>query len=202
MGRCIVYTIIRLLLLICPFIFHFSFSPIFEHDFVTLFSGAVGPRRFKFVTHMENRWLYRVYWNQAAAHIRPFIFSFFFLSNFQTLKVFVTLFSGTVRPRSWNFVYMWTVGRCIVFTEIRLLLHILSLYSFFFLSNFQTLKVFVTLFSDEFFGTLFSAGWLGCAMLLGSFHCWGILLLLHIVGQGPAVLAAGAGWVGYSFYIF
>ena len=25
---------------------------------------------------------------------------------------------------------------------------------------------------------------------------------MHIVGQGPAVLAAGAGWVGYIFYIF
>ena len=78
----------------------------------------------------------------------------------------------------------------------------LSLYSFFFLSNFQTLNVFVTLFSDEFFVTLFSAGWLGCAMLLGSFQCRGVLLLLHIVGQGPAVLAAGAGRVGYNFYIF
>ena len=31
--------------------------------------------------------------------ICPFICSFFFLSNFQTLKIFVTLFSGTVRPR-------------------------------------------------------------------------------------------------------
>ena len=29
----------------------------------------------------------------------PFISSFFFLSNFQTLQIFVTLFSGTVRPR-------------------------------------------------------------------------------------------------------
>ena len=27
-------------------------------------------------------------------------------------------------------------------------------------------------------------------------------VLLHKVGQGPAVLAAGAGWVSYSFYIF
>ena len=43
--------------------------------------------------------MYRVYQNHAAAHIRPSIFSFFFLFNFQTLKVFVTLFSGTVRPR-------------------------------------------------------------------------------------------------------
>ena len=31
--------------------------------------------------------------------IRPFISAFFFLSNFQTLKLFVTFFSGTVRPR-------------------------------------------------------------------------------------------------------
>ena len=26
--------------------------------------------------------------------------------------------------------------------------------------------------------------------------------ILHLVGQGPAVLAVGAGWVGYIFYIF
>ena len=32
-------------------------------------------------------------------HIRHFISSFFFLSNFQTLKDFITFFSGTVRPR-------------------------------------------------------------------------------------------------------
>ena len=50
----------------------------------------------KLVTHMENGWMYRVYRNHAAALICPF---FFFLSNFQTLKIFVTLFSGTVRPR-------------------------------------------------------------------------------------------------------
>ena len=30
--------------------------------------------------------------------IHPFISLFFFLSNFQTLDVFVTLFSGTARP--------------------------------------------------------------------------------------------------------
>ena len=45
-------------------------------------------------------------------------------------------------------------------------------------------------------------GWLGWVMALGSFQCRGVLLLLHIVGQGPAVLAAGAGRVGYIFYIF
>ena len=42
-------------------------------------------------------------------------------------------------------------------------------------------------------------GWLGWAMVLGSFQCQGVLLLLHIVGQRPAVLAAGAGQVGYIF---
>ena len=38
-------------------------------------------------------------------------------------------------------------------------------------------------------------------MVLGSFQCRGVLLLLHIVGQGPAVLP-GVGRVGYIFYIF
>ena len=46
------------------------------------------------------------------------------------------------------------------------------------------------------------SGWLGRAMVLGSFQCRGVLLLWHTVGQGPAVLAAGAGWVGYFFYFF
>ena len=39
-------------------------------------------------------------------------------------------------------------------------------------------------------------GWLGRAMVLGS-----ILLLRHMVGQGPAVLAAGAGRVGCFFLL-
>ena len=44
--------------------------------------------------------------------------------------------------------------------------------------------------------------WLDRAMVLGSFQCQGILLLRHMVGQGPAVLAADAGWVGYALFIF
>ena len=39
--------------------------------------------------------------------------------------------------------------------------------------------------------------WLGWAMVLDSFQCRGVLLLWHMVGQGPAVLATGTGWVGY-----
>ena len=43
--------------------------------------------------------------------------------------------------------------------------------------------------------------WLGWVMVLDSLQFRGVLLLLHIVGHGPAVLAAGAGWVGYIFHL-
>ena len=36
-------------------------------------------------------------------------------------------------------------------------------------------------------------------MVLGRFQCRGVLLLWHLVGQGPGVLAAGAGRVGFFF---
>ena len=39
-------------------------------------------------------------------------------------------------------------------------------------------------------------------MVLGSFQCGGVLLLLHMVEQGPAVLAAGAGWMGCFYVVF
>ena len=80
--------------------FSFSFFSNFQTlmFFSTLFSRTVRPRRLKRFTHMENGWMYRAYRNHAAALIRPFIFSFF-LSCFQILKFFVTLFSGTVTPR-------------------------------------------------------------------------------------------------------
>ena len=39
-------------------------------------------------------------------------------------------------------------------------------------------------------------------MVPGSFKCRGVLLLWHLVGQGPAVLAVGAGRVGCVFYFF
>ena len=100
-GRCIVYTGIRLLLLIHPFISSFFFLSNFQalNFFVTLFSDTVRPRRLKLGTHVDNGQMYRVYWNQLLLLIHPVISSIFFLSNFQTLKFFVTLFSGTMRPR-------------------------------------------------------------------------------------------------------
>ena len=80
--------------------------------------------------------------------IRPFISSFFFLSNFQTFKIFVTVSQDLWSLEGLNLVHMWTMGGYIVYTGIRLLLLICPfIYSFFFLSYFQTLKFFVTLFS-------------------------------------------------------
>ena len=95
------YTGIRLLLLIRPFISSFFFLSNFKtlKIFLALFSGTVRPRRLKLGTHVDSGQMYLVYGNQAAAFIHPFISHFSFLSNFQTLKIFVTLFSGTVRPR-------------------------------------------------------------------------------------------------------
>ena len=101
MGRCILYTGIMLLLLVHPFISSFFFLSNYQtlKIFITFFSGTVRSRRLKLGTHVDSWQMYRVYRNQAAALIYPFISSFFFLSNFQTLKFFVTLFSRTVRPR-------------------------------------------------------------------------------------------------------
>ena len=95
-----VFTRIRLLLLIRPLVFHFSFSNFQTLKcFVTLFSGSVRPRWLELCTHVESRQMYCVYWNQAAAAYSSLYFSFFFLSSFRTLKILVTFSSGTVRPR-------------------------------------------------------------------------------------------------------
>ena len=42
----------------------------------------------------------------------------------------------------------------------------------------------------------------GRAMVLGSFQCRGVLLLRQMTRQGPAVLAAGAEWVGYVLFFY
>ena len=50
--------------------------------------------------------------------------------------------------------------------------------------------------SDSIFLNFFSS--ITTGMIEAKFHqCQGVLLLWHIVGKGPAVLTAGAGWVGY-----
>ena len=95
-------------------------------------------------THVDSGWMYRVYRNQAAAaYSSLYFFSFFFLSNFQTLKIFVTLFSGTVRSRRLKLGTHMDNGWMYHVYQNQAAAAYLSLYFF----NFQTLKFFVTLFS-------------------------------------------------------
>ena len=49
---------------------------------------------------MDSGQMYRVHRNQAAAAYLSLYFFIFLSLNFQTLKCFVTLLSGTVMPRS------------------------------------------------------------------------------------------------------
>ena len=64
-----------------------------------------------------------------------------------TLKVFVTLNSGTVRPRELKIGIRMDSGQMYCVYQNQAAAAYSSLYSFFFLSNFQTLKFFVTPFS-------------------------------------------------------
>ena len=150
MGRCIVYTGIRLLLLICPFISSFFFLSNFQtlKFFVTLFSRTVGPKRLKLGTHVDSGQMYRVYQNQAAAAYSSLYFFTFFLSNFQTLKIFVTLLSGTVRPRRLKLGHVDSGWMCGVYQN-QAAAASSSLYFFFFsFSNIQVLN-FSSHFSQE-----------------------------------------------------
>ena len=101
--------------LFIPLFLHFSFSNFQTLKFfITLFSGTVRPGRLIFGTHMDSGQMYCVYQNQAAVLVCPFLSSFFFLSNFQTLKFFVILFSGTVRPRRLKLGTHVDSGSCIL----------------------------------------------------------------------------------------
>ena len=84
-----------------------------------------------------------VYRNQGAALIHPFIPSFFFLSNFQTLKFFITFLSGTVRPRRLKLVTHVDNGLVNRVYRNHAAAHIHPfISSVFFLPNFQALKNF------------------------------------------------------------
>ena len=140
-----VYTGIRLLLLISSFISFFFLSHLqLLKFFVTLFSGTVRPGRLILGTHMDSGQMYRVYRNQAAAAYLSLYFIFLSLPS-SIIKIFVTLFSGTVRPgrlilgTHMDSVQMYRVYRNQAAASY------LSFYFFIFLSlQFQMLKFFVT----------------------------------------------------------
>ena len=114
-DSCVVYTEIRLLLLIHPFSSSFFFLSNFQilNIFVAFFSGTVRPRKLKLVTHVKNGWMYHVYQNQTAA-----AYLFLHFSVFQTLKILSHFSQELWVIESWNFVNTWTMGECIVYTEI------------------------------------------------------------------------------------
>ena len=134
-GRCIVCTRMRLLLLICTFISSFFFLSNYQtlKIFVTFFSGTVRSRRLKLGIHVDSGWMYRVCQNQAAAYSPLY---FFFLSNIQTLKIFVTLFWRTVRPRRLKLGAHMDNG-WIVYTGTGWLLHICPFVVVFFIFFFS-----------------------------------------------------------------
>ena len=113
--------------------------------FVTPFSGTVRPRRLKLGTHVDSGQMYHVYRNQAAAAYSSFYFFIvFFLSNFQHWN-FSSPFSQELWGlEDWNLVHSGQMYR-VYWNQAAAAYSSLS--SFFFLSNFQTLKFFVTLFS-------------------------------------------------------
>ena len=107
----------------------FSSFKSFHH----IFSGTVRPRRLKLSTHMNSGWLYRVYQNQAAIAYSSF-FHFSFSPINQALKMFGEFSWELWGLEGWNFIQTWTVGGCIVYKEIRLLLLIHPFSSSFFFS--------------------------------------------------------------------
>ena len=142
------YTRIRPLAAYLSLFFSFFF-PIFKHYTFSshISQELLSSRRLKLGTHMNSRQMYRVYQNQAAAAAYwSLYFSFSFLSNFQTLKFFVTLFSGTVRPRRLKLYTLVDNGWMYrVYRNHAAVLICPFISSFFSLSNFHTLQFFVTL---------------------------------------------------------
>ena len=139
------------------FIFSLQFSTL--KFFVILFSGTVRPRRLKLGTHVDiGRELgahvdigqmYHVYWNQVAAAYLSLYFFIFLSLQFSTLKFFVTLFLGTMRPRRLKLGTHMDSGQMYhVYQNQAACFCLFIPFFFIFLSlQFLTMKFFVTLFS-------------------------------------------------------
>ena len=113
--------------------------------FVTLFSGTVRPRRLKLGTHVDSGQMYHIYRNQAAAAYSSLYFFIFLSLQFSTLKFFVTIFSGTVRPRRLKIGTHMDSGQMYHVYQNQAATAHSSLYFLIFLSlQFSTLKFFIT----------------------------------------------------------
>ena len=92
-GRCIMYTRFRLLLLIRPFVSSFFFLQFSNIKiFVTLFSGTVRPRRLKLGTNVDSGLMYRLYRNQASAGYLSHYFIIFLSLQVSNIKNFRHIF--------------------------------------------------------------------------------------------------------------
>ena len=117
--------------LIHPFILSFFFLSDFQTlKFLSLFSRTVRPTRLKLNTHVDSRQIYRVYRNQAAAAYSSLYFFIFLSLQFSNNKIFHHTFLRNWGLEDWNLVHMWTVGRCIVYTGVGLLLICPFIFSF------------------------------------------------------------------------
>ena len=125
------YTRIRLLLLVCPFLSFFVSNYQTFSIFVTFFSETVRPIKLTHDTHVDSGWMYHVYRNQAAA---SYLSLFYFVSNVQKFKIFVTLFSETVRPEQFKLGTLVDNGWMYLVYQNQAAATRLSLYFFIFLS--------------------------------------------------------------------
>ena len=169
-GRCILYTGIRLLLLIRPFISSCFFLSNYQtlKIFDTFFSGTVRSRRLKLGTHVDRGQMYCVYWNQAAAAYLSLYFFIFLSLQFSNIKFFCHTLLTNCEALKIETRYtggQWAGVSCIPESGCCCCLFILYFFIFF-LSNFQTLKVFVTLISETVrprrlkLGTYVDSGWM------------------------------------------
>ena len=132
MGSCIMCTWVRLLLLICPFMSSFFFLFSFQHwKFLSHFSRELWGLEDWNLVHTRTVGRCIMYTGiRLLLLIRPFISSFFFISSFQHWN-FSSHFSRELWGlEDWKLVHTWTVGRCIMYTRIRLLLLIHPFISF------------------------------------------------------------------------
>ena len=124
---------------------HFSFSPIFKHyNVLSHFSQELwGLEGWNLVhTWTVDRCIVST-GIRLLLHICPFISSFIFLSNFQTLNFTTTLFSGTVRPRRLTLGTLVDSGQMYHVYQNQAAAAYLSFYFFIFLSlQFSTIKIF------------------------------------------------------------
>ena len=99
----------------------------------------------KLGTHVDSGQMYRVYRNQATAAYLSLYF-FIFLSSYQTLKFFITFFSGPVRSRRLKLGTHVDSGQMFRVYRNQAAAAYLFLYFFIFLSlQFSNIKFFVIL---------------------------------------------------------